>query len=167
MELTSKAKKNHIQLRKEMKDGVEIEYIMIDGNPAGILGVSSEEDRAAAISTLEKAYEASDGNVFRMLKLLNNIANDNAKGISPDEVIEIAGREYEIVYSESAAYVCGGDKFVEIDDVDVRDCPAEVIKSMLVYRIKDKLHRLEAEERAAYESRCDDVFDDYDEDENW
>jgi hypothetical protein len=131
--------KNAVELRKEMlRNGTVVEYIIIDGQKCGIMGSVSEEDRDAAIKTLQDAYVASNGNIMTMMKNFATIATIEEKGIDPTEVVEICGVEIMIDYSEAKAYTMNGKEIANCEDLP--DMPNRAVKAVLMARAETTLN---------------------------
>lgn len=131
--------KNAIELRKELqKNGTTIEYIVIDGVKCGVMGSVSETDREAALNALNKAYVASNGNIYEMMQKLSTVATIEENKIEPDEVIEVCGMEVIMSYSKGKAYNMDG---VEIANCDgLPSMPKEAVKALLMARIEIALN---------------------------
>jgi len=130
--------KNAVEIRTELKaNGTKIEYIIIDGIKCGILGSVSEADRNAAINALNKAYEASNGNIMEMMTKLSTIATIEEKEIEPDEMVEICGEEIMLSYTSAKAYTIDGEEVANCDDLPAM--PKEAIKAVLMARVETAL----------------------------
>lgn len=131
--------KNAVEIRTELKEnGTKIEYIVIDGMKCGILGSVSEADREAAIKTLNKAYEASNGDIMEMMMKLSTIATIEEKEIDPDEMVEICGEEIMLSYANGKAYTVDGEEIANCDDLPAM--PKEAIKAVLMARVETTLN---------------------------
>lgn len=131
--------KNAVEIRTELKEnGTKIEYIIIDGIKCGILGSVSEADRDAAIKTLNKAYEASNGNIMEMMMKLSTIATIEEKEINPDEMVEICGEEIMLSYTNGKAYTVDGEEIANCDDLPTM--PKEAVKAVLMARVETALN---------------------------
>lgn len=130
--------KNAVELRKEqLRNGTVVEYIIIDGVKCGIMGSVSEEDRAAALKTLQDAYAASNGSIMEMIGKLATIATIEENGIDPDEVVNICGVDVILSYSDAKAYTMGGDEIANCEDLG--DMPNRAIKAVLMARVETAL----------------------------
>lgn len=134
-----KTTKNAVEIHKELKkDGTTIEYIVIDGMKCGILGSTSEADREAALNALNKAYAASNGNIFEMMAKLSTVATIEEENIEPDEIVEVCGTEVIMSYANGKAYTMDG---VEIANCDgLPSMPKEVAKELLMARTEIALN---------------------------
>lgn len=130
-----KVNKNAVELRTELlNNGTKVEYIVIDGVKCGVMGSRNEADRAAALDALNKAYVASNGNIFEMMQKLSTIATIEEENIEPDEMVEINGMEIIMSYSTGKAYNMDG---VEIANCDgLPSMPKEATKALLMARIE-------------------------------
>lgn len=130
--------KNAVEIYTELKaNGTKIEYIVIDGMKCGILGSVSEADREAAIKVLNKAYEASNGNIMEMMTKLSTVATIEEKEIEPDEMVEVCGVEVILSYSKAKAYTIDGEELANCDDLP--SMPKEAIKAVLMARVETAL----------------------------
>lgn len=130
--------KNAVEIYTEFKaNGTKIEYIVIDGMKCGILGSVNEADREAAIKVLNKAYEASNGNIMEMMMKLSTVATIEEKEIEPDEMVEVCGEEVILSYSKAKAYTIDGEELANCDDL--HSMPKEAIKAVLVARVETAL----------------------------
>ena len=133
-----KTNKNAVEIRSELrKNGTKIEYIIIDGVNCGILGSTSEADRAAALDALNKAYAASNGNIMEMMMKLSTIATIEEKNIEPDEVVEVCGEEIIISYGNAKAYTMDGEEIANCEDLPA--LPKEAVKAVLIERAKNAI----------------------------
>jgi hypothetical protein len=131
--------KNAVEIRTELKEnGTKIEYIVIDGMKYGILGSLNDADREAAIKTLNKAYEASNGNIMEMMMKLSTIATIEEKEIDPDEMVEICGEEILLSYTKGKAYCIDGKEIANCDDL--HNMPKEAVKAVLMARVETALN---------------------------
>ena len=131
--------KNAVEIRTELKEnGTKIECIVIDGMKCGILGSVSEADREVAIKTLNKAYEASNGDIMEMMMKLNTIATIEEKEIDPDEMVEICGEEIMLSYANGKAYTVDGEEIANCEDLP--DMPKEAVKAVLMARVETALN---------------------------
>lgn len=130
--------KNPIEIRKELRaDGVTVEYIVINGTPVGILGTTGAEYREKAIATIEKAYVASGGDIYRTLTNLMTIADLEEKKIEADEVIKVCGKEIIISYAHAKAYDMHGNELANCDDLpEATAMPKAAVKALLEARVK-------------------------------
>ena len=134
-----KVNKNAVEIRSELKrNGTKIEYIVIDGVKCGILGSVSEADKAAALDALNKAYVASNGNIFEMMQKLSTIATIEEKEIDPDEVVDVCGVEILLSYSKAKAYTMDGKEVANCDDMPT--LPKEAVKALLIARAENALN---------------------------
>lgn len=133
--INTNTRKNAVEIREELKaNGTKIEYIVIDGQKVGVLGSTSEKDRQNAIAAIQKALDASDGNIYEMMQKLETIATIEEKEIEPDEMIEICGEDVIISYAAKTAYTIDGEEIVDCKDLP--DMPNEAIKAVLVARVE-------------------------------
>jgi hypothetical protein len=131
---TTNNTKNAVEIRSELaKNGITVEYIVINGIKCGVLGSANEKDRQAAIKAIQTALDASDGNVNAALAKLNTIATIEEKGILPDEMIKIKNKDVIISYASRAAYDLDGKEIANCNDLP--DMPHEAIKAVLEARI--------------------------------
>lgn len=136
---TINTNKNAVEIRSELqKNGTNIEYIVIDGRKCGILGSVSEADKAAALDALNRAYVASNGDIFEMIQKLDMIATIEEKEIDPDEVVVVCGEEIIMSYSDAKAYTTDGEEIANCDDMPTM--PKEAIKALLTARVEIALH---------------------------
>ena len=134
-----KVNKNAVEIRSELKaNGTKVEYIIIDGVKCGIMGSTSEADRAAAIDALNKAYVASNGDIMEMMEKLSTIATIEEKKIEPDEVVEVCGVEVILSYSKAKAYTMDGDELANCEDLPAM--PKEAVKAVLMARVETALN---------------------------
>lgn len=132
-------KKNAVEIRSELKkNGTMIEYITINGKKIGVLGCTSEEDKAKALKALNDAYIASGGDIMAMMMNLNTIATIEEKQIEPDEMVEICGINVMLSYEKKAAYTMDGEELVNCTDLP--DMPKEAVKAVLVARAETELN---------------------------
>lgn len=136
---TTNTTKNAVEIRKEMQaNGTNLEYIEVNGQRLGILGSVSEKDKQNAIKAIQSALDASDGNVYEMMRKLETIATIEAKEINPDEMVEICGHEVMISYESKKAYDVHGEEIANCDDL-TSEMPDEAIKAILVARAESLL----------------------------
>ena len=129
----TETRKNAVEILKELnKDGIKIEYIVVNGTRIGMLGATSERDRENAMKAIQTALDASDGNVYEMMSKLNTMAAINEHEIKPDEMVEVDGEEIIISYASKTAYATDGEELVNCTDLP--DMPNEAIKAVLVAR---------------------------------
>lgn len=129
-------KKNAVEIREELnKQGVKIEYVVINGQKIGMLGTVSERDREAALKALNDAYVASGGDILAMAANLSTIAAMTENNIVPDEMIEIHGVDVIISYEAAAAYTTDGEEIANCKDIP--NMPREGIKALLVSRVEN------------------------------
>lgn len=133
-----KTTKNPIEIRKELRaDGVTVEHIVINGTPIGILGTTGAEDREKALKAIEKAYNASNGNIYRMVSNLMTVAELEEKKIEADEVIKINKQEIIISYAHAKAYTMDGKELANCDDLpEATKMPKAAVKALLEARVK-------------------------------
>lgn len=141
--------KTPIEIVNEIRDGTQIEYVVIDGNRVGILGSVSEEDREMAIATLTKAYEQSGGNITKMISVLNTAAMCTENGIKPDAEIEIEIDDDMVLraiisYSEMKIYDYDGEVLADCEDLRDENgslpmLPNSVVETLLTDRVKLKI----------------------------
>ncbi len=137
--INTNTRKNAVEIREELRaNGTKIEYIVIDGQKVGVLGSTSEKDRQNAIAAIQKALDASDGNIYEMMQKLETIATIEEKEIEPDEMIEICGEDVIISYAAKTAYTIDGEEIVDCKDLP--DMPNEAIKAVLVARTETALN---------------------------
>lgn len=131
--------KNAVEIRSELNaQGVNIEYVVINGQKIGILGTANERDREAALKALNDAYIASGGDILAMAANLSTIAAMTENNISPDEMIEICGVDVIISYEAAAAYTTDGEEIVNCKDIP--NMPREGIKALLISRVENLFH---------------------------
>lgn len=131
--------KNAVEIRSELKaNGTTVEYIVINGHKCGILGSVNKKDREAAIKALNKAYVASGGDIFEMMRRLETIATIEEKEIDPDEMVEVCDTEVMLSYTKKAAYDMNGDEIANC--ADLPDMPKEAVKAVLIARVTTALH---------------------------
>ena len=131
--------KNAVEIRKELQANcTSLEYIEVEGKRLGILGSVSEKDKQNAIKAIQSALDASDGNVYEMMRKLETIATIDAKEINPDEMIEVCGQEVMISYESKKAYDINGEEIANCDDL-TSEMPDEAIKAILVARVESLL----------------------------
>lgn len=129
-------KKNAVEIRTELKaNGTKIEYIVINGQKCGLLGSTSEADRANAIKALNDAYVASGVNIYEMLSKLETIATIEEKEIEPDEVVNVHGIEIILSYSKAKAYTMDGNEVANCDDLPPMPY-TEAVKAILMARVE-------------------------------
>ncbi len=132
---TTNTAKNAVEIREELKaNGTKIEYIVINGQKVGMLGSTGEKDRQNAIAAIQKALDASDGDIYEMMQKLNTIAVIEENDIEPDEMIEVCGEDIIISYAAKTAYTIDGEEIADCRDLP--DMPNEAIKAVLVARIE-------------------------------
>lgn len=132
---TTNTTKNAVEIREELKaNGTKIEYIVINGQTVGVLGSTGEKDRQNAIAAIQKALDASNGDIYEMMQKLSIIATIEEKEIAPDEMIEVCGEEVIISYAAKTAYTIDGEEIADCKDLP--DMPNEAIKAVLVARIE-------------------------------
>ena len=130
--------KNAVEIRSEFKaNGTKVEYIVINGQKIGIMGSVNEADRAAALKVLQDAYVASNGNIMEMMRKLNAVATIEEKGIEPDEVVKIKGKEIMLSYTNRKTYTMDGKELASCNDLP--DMPKEAVKAVLVARTETAL----------------------------
>lgn len=129
--------KNAVEIKKVFdENGVAVEHIVVDGQNIGILGYVDEEDKQRAINAIQTAFDASNGDVYAMMKKLCTIATIKEKEISPDEAISVNGAEYIVSYEAKTAYDTYGEIVATCNELP--DMPNEAIKAILVERIKNR-----------------------------
>lgn len=134
-----KVNKNPVEIRSELNaNGVKVEYIVIDGVKCGIMGSTSEADRAAAIDALNAAYVASNGDIIEMMEKLSTIATIEEKKIEPDEVVEVCGVEVILSYSKAKAYTMDGEELANCEYLPTLD--KEAVKAVLIARVEVALN---------------------------
>ena len=132
---TTNTRKNAVEIYQELAlNGTVIEYIVIDGQKVGILGSVNEKDRQKAISAIQAALDASDGNIYEMMQKLSTVAAMKENNILPDEMIEVCGADIIISYDSRAAYTTDGTKIADCDDLP--EMPYEAVKALLIARIE-------------------------------
>lgn len=132
---TTNHRKNAVEIRKELKaNGTTIEYIVVDNVKIGILGSTSEKDKQNAIKTIQTALDASDGDVYEMMRKLSMIATMEENEIEPDEMVEICGRDVIISYTSKTAYTTDGEEIANCTELP--DMPNEAIKAVLMARVE-------------------------------
>ena len=125
--------KNAVEIRSELKaNGTKVEYIVINGQKIGIMGSTSEADRAAALKALQDAYVASNGDIMEMMCKLNTIATIEENGIEPDEVVEVCGEQIMLSYKNCKAYTMDGEEIANCDDLPKMQ--KQAIKAVLIAR---------------------------------
>ena len=130
---TTNNKKNAVEIYKELgENGTAIEYIVINGQKVGILGSVNEKDRQKAISAIQTALDASDGDIYEMMQKLSTIATITENDIEPDEMIEVCDTEIIISYDARAAYTVDGEEIANCDDLP--SMPYEAVKAVLIAR---------------------------------
>lgn len=130
---TTNNKKNAVEIYKELgENGTAIEYIVINGQKVGILGSVNEKDRQKAISAIQTALDASDGDIYEMMQKLSAIATITENDIEPDEMIEVCDTEIIISYDARAAYTVDGEEIANCDDLP--SMPYEAVKAVLIAR---------------------------------
>lgn len=132
---TSNRTKNAIELRKELSEnGTHVEHIVINGQKVGILGYTSGADRDNAIKALQTALDASDGNIYEMMRKLTTIATLDENNVIPDEIVEVDGDDYIFSYANKTAYDMEGNPVVHCNNLP--DMPKEGTKAVLEARIQ-------------------------------
>ena len=125
--------KNAVEIRSELKaNGTKVEYIVINGQKIGIMGSTSEADRAAALKVLQDAYVASNGDIMEMMCKLNTIATIEENGIEPDEMVEVCGEQIMLSYKNCKAYMMDGEEIANCDDLPKMQ--KQAIKAVLIAR---------------------------------
>lgn len=125
--------KNAVEIRAELNaNGTKIEYIVIDGQKVGMLGSTGEKDKQNAIKAIQSALDASNGNIYEMMRKLSTIATIEEKEIAADEMVNVNGEEIIISYASKTAYTIDGEEIVNCTDLP--DMPNEAIKAVLVAR---------------------------------
>jgi hypothetical protein len=129
--------KNAVEIRSELKaNGTKVEYIVINGQKCGILGSVNAKDREKAIKVLNAAYIASGGDIFQMIQNLATIATIEEKGVEPDEVVEVRGKNIMLSYDKAKAYTMDGEEIANCDDLPALQ--KEAVKAVLVARVEAK-----------------------------
>lgn len=131
---TTNTTKNAVEIRTELaKNGTKIEYIVVNGQKLGILGSTGEKDKQNAIRAIQKALDASNGNIFEMMYKLQTIANIEEHEIEADEMITVDETDVIISYTSKTAYTPEGEEIVNCRELP--DMPNEAIKAVLEARI--------------------------------
>ena len=129
--------KNAVEIRSELKaNGTKVEYIVIDGQKCGIMGSVNEADRAAALSALQAAYVASNGDIMEMMQKLSEVATIEENAV--DEVVEVCGIEVMLSYTNRKTYTMDGEELANCDDLP--DMPKEATKAVLIARTETALN---------------------------
>lgn len=132
---TTETRKNAVEIYQELAaNGTVIEFIVVNGQKVGILGSVSDKDRQRAIDAIQKALDASNGNVYEMMKKLQTVATMHENDIEPDEMVTVCDRDIIISYSERAAYTTDGTKVADCDGLPVM--PYEAVKALLIARVE-------------------------------
>jgi hypothetical protein len=136
---TTETRKNAVEILKELnKDGIAIEYIVVNGQKIGILGAANDRDRENAMKAIQTALDSSNGNIYEMMSKLNTIAAIKENDIKPDEMVEINGEEIILSYEAKTAYTTDGEELV--DCTDLPNMPDEAIKAVLIARAETILN---------------------------
>jgi hypothetical protein len=142
---TTNTTKNAVEIRTELaKNGTTIEYIVVNGQKLGILGSTGEKDKQNAIRAIQTALDASNGDIYEMIRKLSTIATIEEKEIDPDEMFKINNIEVIISYTSKAMYLINGEEIANCKDLP--DMPKEAIKAVLEARAKIALAKMEDEE---------------------
>lgn len=132
---TTDNRKNAVEIYQELgANGTVIEFIVINGQKVGILGSVSDKDRQKAIDAIQKALDASNGNIYETIQKLQTIATMHENDIEPDEMIKVGGRDIIISYDARAAYTTDGTEVANCDDLPIM--PYEAVKAVLVARVE-------------------------------
>lgn len=151
---TTNNTKNAVEIRTELaKNGTTIEYIVVNGQKIGMLGSTGEQDKQNAIRAIQTALDASNGNIYEMMRKLSTIATIEENEIDADEMIKIDGVDVIISYASKTVYYTNGEEIANCTDLP--DMPKEAIKAVLEARVKVVLAERMVDE------------DDYDEDDEY
>ena len=132
---TTNTSKNAVEIRKELQsNGTSIEYIVVNGQKLGILGSTSEKDKQNAIKAIQTTLDASNGDIYEMMRKLSTMATITEKEIAADEMVEINGEEIIISYEQKTAYTVNGEEIANCTDLP--DMPEEAIKAVLTARVE-------------------------------
>lgn len=170
IDLKKEKAKSRVQMVKEITNrGTMVEYLVIDGVKAGMMGSVSESDREEGIRTIQKIVENSNKKGHELIReieeTLTSACEMNEKEIDPNRIeeLEITSEETGAIYtvildwSKNKVYV-DNVELKEVSNVEdlgdnARITPREVLKTILVERAKKAL---ETEETEEYEDEDDD-----------
>lgn len=109
---------------------------VIDGTPHPelLMGYVSERDRDAGLAALRDALIATRGDIPKAMTYMYEACMTAAKGISPDEIVDVDGEEVLIDYGKRKAYV-GAEEVANMDDLTC-EMPREAIKAILMERAR-------------------------------
>lgn len=153
--------KNIVELKSELgKTGIE--HVYVDGRDTGItIGYTSEADKRACLEAIQKAIEASDGDIYTAMMKLNCIATFNDKDVVPEEQIKVKGVDFIVNYTNKTLYTMNGEEFVDCKDITCA-MPKEGIQALLISRAETKLKSVCSD----CDCDCEDEDED-DDDEQW
>lgn len=120
---------------------------VIDGKPEPSLtfGYVSESDKEACMKLLEKAIQATGGDIWETQRYIMNAVKVSAAEIKADEAIEVNGTEILISYENHKAYL-GTEEIANLEDINCA-LPPEATKALLTDRARIALEERERQQR--------------------
>jgi hypothetical protein len=132
--------KNAVEVFNEMTaTGKKCEFITDDScgeiRNIGFVVSENEEDRKNAEKFFKYISTASNGNIYEMMHKMMTVATITEKGIEPDEMMNICGKDVMLSYANGKAYTMDGEEIANCDDLP--DMPKDAIKAVLIERAKN------------------------------
>ena len=142
-----KEKKNNVKIINEIRNGVSLDIIEIDGIKAGVLGSNNAEDKELAIEKLQTIVNTSDKHgvelILEVQQKLYTAALYQENGVPEDEEpeeIEIDNKVYLLFYkNKKIVDLITGETIAELDkgiDIKLDENGKKILKEILVNKIK-------------------------------
>ena len=126
------------------KEGAKTGMITIDNVPFVGIGYSSEKDKERVLNLFSKVFEETGGDPYKTAMKMQELALLGEQEVVADKEIEVEGEDFVISFEKKAAYR-GGNKYVDLDDLQAAKLTNDAVEIILTERIKNKL-LLEKEE---------------------
>lgn len=144
-----KTPKSTVELIRDIHaQGVNSEFITIDGIKAGIVSYNSIADRERAIAAIQKIMEGTDKHglalIMEIMDVFMTQAAMNEANCEPEESEEIMIENIPVIlnYELKKAFVPGENcelkEIANISDIQA-ELPKEAVKALLIERTKNAL----------------------------
>lgn len=134
MKIEKTANKNTVQLIADLGN-TKLEHIIINGRDVGIMGFTSEKDKANAEQFLQDIVDNSD-NIYEIMAKMSQMATLCENNVTPDEEINIGGSKYYISYKDRTVYDTKANVVADLEDLASVELPDVAIKTLLTDRVK-------------------------------
>ena len=149
--INTNTRKNIVELHSEMNsNGIRMENIYVNGVKFCAVGYLNERDKAACIAAVEKAVNASGGNLMEAMMKLQALANFGDNNVIPDEEMDVDGFPVILSYTNKACYDHMGAEIANARDMNC-DLPSEALKEILKLRAREVLKHEDEDEDDATE----------------